>query len=294
MAVSRYTFIGLAIGFSAFAIWCISGTANWAGKAGTAGLWLLLGLLALLAVRLLTRRINHVREATAIIPLPVLGRIDRDFSNEEAQEVLPGMHQICQNLQPWLGEPGSQLVILSADPEDGKSILASSLAINLANGGRKVTLLDTNFQNPSIYKMFGVASTPGILEHVDGTSSIGGLGYLIKKNLKVIPTAAALSSSAVFENALFKTLTEERRLASDILLYDCNATTDNADAMSLLSDKVYLIVVVRLGHTMIRSLESLASQISHKQIADGGLVIFGSETATEVSMPFAANPISVR
>jgi Mrp family chromosome partitioning ATPase len=223
----------------------------------------------------------------------VLGCIDRDFSKEGAQEVLPGMHQICQNIQPWLGEPSRQVVVLSADPEDGKSILASSLAISLANAGNKVTLLDANFQNPSIYKMFGVASTPGILEHLDGTSSIGGLGYLIKKNLKVIPTAAALSSSTIFENGLFKTLAEERRLASDILLYDCNATTDNADALSLLGDKVYLIVVVRLGHTMTRSLESLASQISHKQIADGGLVIFGSETATEVSMPFAPKPISI-
>jgi Mrp family chromosome partitioning ATPase len=265
MAISKYTFIGLAIGSIGFAASSGLGLTGAVGKPVTFGFSVILALAALLAVRYQQRRVHNIEQATAIIPLPVFGCIDRDFEAESVAEVLPGVQEIIRNVQSWLQEPGQEIVVLSADPEDGKSILSSGLAMSLSDSGKRVTLLDVNFRNPTISKMFAVPVSQGRSAH------------LVRKNLKVIPATFVNTSDGIFGDPAFAELTEERRAASDLVLYDCNATTDDGDALTLLNENSYVIIVVRLGHTMVRSLERLAVQISRKQIADGALVIFGSD-----------------
>ena len=61
--------------------------------------------------------------------------------------------------------PASQrrsVLVTSPSPDDGRSSVATSLAISIANGGRKVLLVDANFRRPSLRGVFPEAGEAGL------------------------------------------------------------------------------------------------------------------------------------
>ncbi len=57
------------------------------------------------------------------------------------------------------------LGVTSARPGQGKTLVASNLAVSLAMGSQKKTVLvDLNFLNPRLHEIFGINSAPGLSE----------------------------------------------------------------------------------------------------------------------------------
>ncbi|VYT79934.1 polysaccharide biosynthesis tyrosine autokinase [Clostridium tertium] len=56
------------------------------------------------------------------------------------------------------------IVITSSKPGEGKTFVASNLAITLAQGGKKVILMDCDFRSPSIHKKFKYSNITGLSE----------------------------------------------------------------------------------------------------------------------------------
>jgi uncharacterized protein involved in exopolysaccharide biosynthesis len=68
-------------------------------------------------------------------------------------------------------EPGKKartLAITSSSPEEGKSMVASNLAITMAQGGMKTLLVGSDLRKPGIDKNFGVGRSPGLTEVLIG------------------------------------------------------------------------------------------------------------------------------
>ncbi len=53
-------------------------------------------------------------------------------------------------------KPLQVIAVLSPGPEEGKTLVNSNLAISLAQGGKKVLLVDTDFRKSSVRKSFGL------------------------------------------------------------------------------------------------------------------------------------------
>jgi Mrp family chromosome partitioning ATPase len=64
--------------------------------------------------------------------------------------------------------------ITSANPGEGKTLVACNLAVSLAMGSQKKTILvDLNVQNPQLHRVFGVPQVPGLMDAFrDGTIHI--------------------------------------------------------------------------------------------------------------------------
>lgn len=61
------------------------------------------------------------------------------------------------------------LGITSANPQEGKSLVASNLAVSLTLGYKKKTVLvDLNINRPALHEIFGTPIGPGLLEALDG------------------------------------------------------------------------------------------------------------------------------
>ncbi len=61
-----------------------------------------------------------------------------------------------------LENPLKTVLVTSAENGEGKSIIASNIAIALANTGNKVLLVDADLKNPQLHKLFRVKSTPSL------------------------------------------------------------------------------------------------------------------------------------
>lgn len=65
---------------------------------------------------------------------------------------------------------GQALVVTSTGPGEGKSLVASNLALSLAQAGRRVILLDADMRKPKTHTVFGIDQEPGLSNLLVGTT----------------------------------------------------------------------------------------------------------------------------
>jgi polysaccharide biosynthesis transport protein len=65
-------------------------------------------------------------------------------------------------------EPVRTILVTSTGPNEGKSVVASNLAMSLAQTGQRVLLLDADMRRPRIHKLFGQGQEPGLSEFTAG------------------------------------------------------------------------------------------------------------------------------
>jgi len=60
------------------------------------------------------------------------------------------------------GQGHKVIQITSPNPGDGKTTLASNLAVSIANSGKSVLIVDSDFRRPRVHRFFGLKNTVGL------------------------------------------------------------------------------------------------------------------------------------
>ena len=138
------------------------------------------------------------------------------------------------------------IMVSSATGGEGKTTLATQLALSLARTGRSTVLVDFDLRRPSFDEVFGVPLAPGIAELLRGQNTTADLMHeSAAENLSVITAGqwdrqalAALSNGSA--SALFK----ELRADFDFVVVDTSPILPVADArfVSQLVDSVVLSI----------------------------------------------------
>ena len=143
---------------------------------------LLLGLLSgtVLALGLafffeyLDSRIKTPDEIRAHLGLPALGMVPAlDAKSWTGKEPLihagvpPGFAEAFRTIRTNVlfssADEGSRtLVVTSTGPGEGKTMVASNLAIALAQAGQRVLLIDADMRRPRVHEVFGLRQEPGL------------------------------------------------------------------------------------------------------------------------------------
>jgi protein-tyrosine kinase len=93
-------------------------------------------------------------------------------------------------LFPRDGQPRRIIMITSAFPGEGKTLVAANLAANLAMGvHEKVLLIDCDLRRPSVHKMFGHNNIEGLHECLAGKRNLSDL--LIKTKIEKLTLLTA-------------------------------------------------------------------------------------------------------
>lgn len=140
------------------------------------GLVLAMGLVFLFEN--LDNRIKSPQELRAYLGLPYLGTIpvldQKSGSSLITQATAPmfteAIRSVHTNVVFSSAEAGLRsVVVTSAGPGDGKTLIASNLAISLAQGDQRVLLVDADMRRPRLHEVFDVSQEPGLSNLLVGT-----------------------------------------------------------------------------------------------------------------------------
>lgn len=96
--------------------------------------------------------------------------------------------QLCLSLFFREQAPVRSVGFTSSIDGEGKSFVAAVTAQVLAHDSRGlVTLIECNWDHPSLHEYFGIPATPGLAEWLRGTCSVDAIRYQVDSNLTVIP-----------------------------------------------------------------------------------------------------------
>ena len=125
------------------------------------------------------RRFRYPSQATNDLGLQVLGVVpqvqqDRRQSPEKVAQIVEAFRSIRMNVR-YASMPTQKvaLTITSPGAGDGKSLVASNLALSFAEGGWRTVLVDGDLRRGALHATFDLPSGPGVVEYLEGTSLLG-------------------------------------------------------------------------------------------------------------------------
>ena len=231
---------------------------------------ILLGLVAACVAALLQDSLDdHLHnegEARALLDTSILGYFPM-LSNKSDSErpildlqkpdkaLLEGFRALRSNVQFTLVNKnnavnvGHKLLITSTMPGEGKSYVASNLAIAMALDGRRVILVDADLHRPRTHVIFDLPKQPGLTDILVGESrlqealkmvGIPGLRVLTAGTMP--PNPAELLNSVAMDAVLHDLQGE-----ADIIIVDSPPILSTADAQVLSAKVDGVVYVMQLG-----------------------------------------------
>lgn len=249
------------------------------GKNGSIGL--LVGFFLIFARNALRRSVLTPEDLEAVAGYSVLGVIP-DYRGRQPSKLLDrfveqpnsGFAEAVRDLRTSIqlsniDAAPKVIAITSSVPEEGKSILASTLALSNAMAGKKVLLIDSDLRRKVLRRYFLVDAKLGLVSLLSGETTFEetvhhdkrtGLDFLFADDKKVTPVD-------FFGSQQFCDLISEMRDRYDLIFLDTPPALAVPDARVIAQQADAVIYAVRWNSTtrrMIRTgLESLRQANVH-------------------------------
>ncbi len=205
------------------------------------------------------------------------GRLN--FAASEAYKLLR------TNLMFSIPSTGGKIIgVTSALRNEGKSTTSINLAYSIAQTGNKVLLIDADMRLPSLAKLLGIQSAPGLSNLLAGLCSgkeaLSESGML--DNLYVIPSGdVPPNPSELLGSKNMNRLVELLAREYDYVIFDLPPITAVSDGL-VISKLIHgMIVVVRQDYCDRRSLAETMRQLEFLQVKVLGFVMTRSESASK-------------
>ena len=174
------------------------------------------------------------------------------------------------------------LLITSTFPSEGKSWVASNLAVTFAQAGNKVILIDADMRKGRQYTIFGVSPRPGLSNYLSGIDvqnpdEIDISRYIQKtevENLLIMPAGnVPPNPSELLVSPQMVKLLEDLKEVCDIIIIDgtpCELVTDSV-ILSRIVDST--VIVTAYKETKKDNLEKIIKNIQNVGGHLAGVVI---------------------
>ncbi len=249
---------------------------------------LFLGALLAAGAALLQESLDdHIRdedEARRLLRTPILGYFpqlpagrQRPLLDLETPDrlLLENFRVLRSNVQFTLvNSPGRKLQVTSSVPGEGKSYVASNLAIAMALDGRRVILVDADLHRPTMHAVFDVARQPGLTNVLVGSvrlldclQEVGVPGLRLLSAGASPPNPVELLNSPAMD-AVMEMLERE----ADVVIFDTPPLLATADSQVMSSKVDGVIYVMQLGRVPRSAVQRSFELLQQAQARVAGMV----------------------
>lgn len=148
---------------------------------------------------------------------------------------------------------GTGYVVLVTGPRGGEGCtsVANNLATAMAQGGSRVTLVDSNVRNRSLSKLYGVASRPGLIDLLTGMAPLAAVAAPTDvPRLTLVPTGTSPAGGLdVFDLATLARTFGQMTMAADVVVVDSAPVLAVSDPVALASVSQVVVVAASTRHT---------------------------------------------
>ncbi len=152
----------------------------------------------------------------------------------------------------WEKDQPKSILISSSSLGEGKSTIASFLAMALSSYGEETTLLvDADLRKPCIHKFFDLWQSPGLAELLLGEANLEEvLNSTPLNNLKIITSGRQIQEvSKVLKTKALKKLLEQFKLNFGYVVIDTTPIIPVPDSLILSQQVDEVLLVLKAGST---------------------------------------------
>lgn len=221
------------------------------------GLCFPIGLLFM--VDILQNKINSVSEFKRKMFVPILGTIQQvrkktsvDIAND--YHTVESFRFLRTNINFHTSDKDNSILLVSSClPNEGKTFVATNLAISYANSGKKVCLVDLNLRNPQLYQFATRPITKDLSNYLtDDQITIDEITYSTTLH-HFIDCIVVNNTSRVIEESLLSTqidqLFAELKTKYDLIIIDSAPLGIVSDTFVLNRLQAITLMISRIGHT---------------------------------------------
>ncbi|MCF0149667.1 MAG: CpsD/CapB family tyrosine-protein kinase [Clostridium sp.] len=172
------------------------------------------------------------------------------------------------------------IVVTSSEPGEGKSTTAGNLALCMAQGDKKVVLIDCDLRKPSLHKKFKVSNLVGLSDVIIGKTDLATAAHRYNKNLvlltsgKIPPNPSEMLSSKTMEKLL-----ESLKDSFDYIILDTPPVQAVTDSQILSTKSDGTILVVKAERTKKDSVENAINLLKKVNANIIGTVLNGIDVS---------------
>lgn len=191
---------------------------------------------------------------------------ENDYSANEAYKILR------TNVE-FSGADNQAIVITSCFPNEGKSTTATSLAVSLAEAGKKVLLIDADMRKSVLHREFEIhGSYKGVSHFLSGQAEVGEIMLKVKGMDLVIMLAGVVppNPAELLGQKRFKSLLTSGRKVYDYIIIDAPPLGSVIDA-AIIAKECDASILVMAAKTISRKFAKLVKG----QLEKSGCPILG-------------------
>ncbi len=152
----------------------------------------------------------------------------------------------------YLPEEGKVFLVTSATTGEGKSTIASNLAVTASVYKMKKTLLiDADLRRPVLHKLFGLNRERGLCEILLGSEKLEDCTRVTSiENLSILTSGLHHTNpTSILDQMTMSETLAAAKFYFDLIIVDCAPVIPVSDALTIGKDADGVIVVIKAGET---------------------------------------------
>lgn len=204
-------------------------------------------------------------------------------NNDPKSPISEVFRSLRTNMQYMGSKKKLTILVTSTMQGEGKSFIATNLAVTFAQAGKKTIIVDTDMRRPRQHKIFEIDMAPGLSNYLSGVNLIANEHEIVPdeciyktniENLSIFPAGnVPPNPSELLLSGKLKELINDLEERFDVIILDGAPCLLVTDATIVARRVNYTIIVASQNETKMEDLKEAQRRIKHVGGHIAGIVL---------------------